>query len=125
MLSVAVKKARASFTLDAQFDLPTPGVVTLFGRSGCGKSTLVQVIAGLLQADAGRVVLDDHLLLDTTRRINRFRRVRAALTTTRLRARRVPRRGARRGARPASGVAGNTIGCGWVGSSRFVIEAAP
>jgi molybdate transport system ATP-binding protein len=69
MLSVAVKKTRGSFALEAQFELPTPGVVTLFGRSGCGKSTLVDVIAGLLQADTGHVVLDDHVLLDTARRI--------------------------------------------------------
>ena len=65
MLSVSVKKRRGTFMLDAQFDLPTPGVVTLFGRSGCGKSTLVNIIAGLLDADRGRVALDDDLLLDT------------------------------------------------------------
>src|ERR1700676_3509978 len=65
MLTVAVKKCRGSFTLDAQFDLPTPGVVTLFGRSGCGKSTLVNIIAGLLDADRGRVALDEDVLLDT------------------------------------------------------------
>ncbi len=65
MLTVAVKKHRGPFTLDAKFDLPTPGVVTLFGRSGCGKSTLVNIIAGLLDADSGRVVLDDNVLLDT------------------------------------------------------------
>jgi len=65
VLSVAVKKRRARFTLDAQFDLPTPGVVTLFGRSGCGKSTLVNIIAGLLDADQGRVALDEDVLLDT------------------------------------------------------------
>ncbi len=70
MLSVTARKTRGSFTLDAQFELPTPGVVTLFGRSGCGKSTLVDLIAGLLEADAGRVVLDDHVLLDTARRID-------------------------------------------------------
>jgi len=59
MLSVAVKKRRGSFSLDACFELPTPGVVALFGRSGCGKTTLVNVIAGLLDADSGRVALDD------------------------------------------------------------------
>ena len=65
MLSVAVKKRRGSFLLDAKFDLPTPGVVTLFGRSGCGKSTLVNIIAGLLDADSGRVALDGEVLLDS------------------------------------------------------------
>jgi molybdate transport system ATP-binding protein len=69
MLHVAVKKLRGTFALDAQFELPTPGVVALFGRSGCGKSTLVNVIAGLLDADSGRVTLDDAVLLDTQRHI--------------------------------------------------------
>jgi molybdate transport system ATP-binding protein len=69
MLSVAVKKRRGSFSLDACFELPTPGVVALFGRSGCGKSTLVNAIAGLLDADSGRVALDDIVLLDTERRL--------------------------------------------------------
>src|SRR5579863_7617716 len=70
MLSVTAKKRRGAFLLDAQFELPTPGVVALFGRSGCGKTTLVSVIAGLLLADSGRVALDDDVLLDTRLRIN-------------------------------------------------------
>jgi molybdate transport system ATP-binding protein len=70
MLQVAAVKHRGSFTLDAQFELPTPGVVALFGRSGCGKTTLVNVIAGLLKAESGRVVLNDALLLDTDRNID-------------------------------------------------------
>jgi molybdate transport system ATP-binding protein len=70
MLSVAVAKQRGSFALDARFELPTPGVVALFGRSGSGKSTLVNVIAGLLGADSGQVTLDGTALLDTQRRID-------------------------------------------------------
>ena len=70
MLTVAAKKQRGAFALEAQFELPTPGVVALFGRSGCGKSTLINVIAGLLKADSGRVVLDDAVLLDTERHID-------------------------------------------------------
>ena len=69
MLRVAVQKRRGSFLLDAHFELPTPGVVALFGRSGCGKSTLVHVIAGLLAADEGGVSLDDILLQDTARQL--------------------------------------------------------
>jgi molybdate transport system ATP-binding protein len=70
VLQVSAKKTRGPFALDAQFELPTPGVVALFGRSGCGKTTLVNIIAGLLEADRGRIALDDVVLLDTERRIH-------------------------------------------------------
>jgi molybdate transport system ATP-binding protein len=69
MLQVAANKRLGAFTLDARFELPTPGVVALFGRSGCGKSTLINLIAGLLDADSGRVALDDVVLLDTGQHI--------------------------------------------------------
>jgi molybdate transport system ATP-binding protein len=65
MLRIRLKKRRANFALDAEFEMPTPGVVALFGRSGCGKSTLVNIIAGLLRADSGSIELDGRVLLDT------------------------------------------------------------
>jgi molybdate transport system ATP-binding protein len=70
MFRVCVKKRRGGFQLDAQFESPTPGVVALFGRSGCGKSTLVHIIAGLLEADAGVIALEDSLLLDTAAHVH-------------------------------------------------------
>ncbi|GJD61492.1 molybdenum ABC transporter ATP-binding protein [Methylobacterium frigidaeris] len=64
MIEVAVRHARGAFALDAAFT--AEGRVTaLFGRSGSGKSTLVDVIAGLLRPDHGRVVVDGVTLLDT------------------------------------------------------------
>ncbi len=70
MLQVAVARQLGAFRLDVKFELPTPGVVALFGPSGCGKTKTVNIIAGLLAADRGRVALDDTVLLDTQQRID-------------------------------------------------------
>lgn len=65
MLRVSALKKRDGFTLQAEFEAPTPGIVALFGRSGCGKTTLVNIISGLLAADEVRIRLDDVVLADT------------------------------------------------------------
>jgi molybdate transport system ATP-binding protein len=65
MLRVSASKKRDGFTLQAEFEAPTPGIVALFGRSGCGKTTLINIIAGLLDADEARIQLDDLVLCDT------------------------------------------------------------
>jgi molybdate transport system ATP-binding protein len=69
MLQVAVHKERGGFSLRADFTAPTPGIVALFGRSGSGKTTLVNIISGLLAADAGAVRLGEEVLTDTQARI--------------------------------------------------------
>jgi molybdate transport system ATP-binding protein len=68
MLEVAVRHAFGGFSLDASFRAP-PGVTVLFGRSGSGKTTVVNAVAGLLMPDAGRIAVDDLVLLDTDRGI--------------------------------------------------------
>ncbi|MEW6583447.1 MAG: ABC transporter ATP-binding protein [Actinomycetota bacterium] len=40
------------------FTVPAGRVAAVVGRSGCGKSTLLSILAGLQDADSGRVVLD-------------------------------------------------------------------
>ncbi len=65
MLEVAVSKRRGGFSLDAALTMPGAGVVALFGRSGCGKTTLVDIIAGLVDPDAGHVRLGGETLVDT------------------------------------------------------------
>ena len=65
MLKVRVVKRRDGFTLDANFEAPTPGVVALFGRSGCGKTTMIDIISGLLGAEEARIELDGRVLQDT------------------------------------------------------------
>jgi molybdate transport system ATP-binding protein len=87
MLRVDVRKQRGDFSLDARFTASSPGVTALFGRSGCGKSTLISLIAGLLDADGGRIQLGDDVLLDCERRVRvdaRDRRVGVVFQDARL-----------------------------------------
>jgi len=50
---------------NVSLDFPTGELVALLGPSGCGKTTLLRIIAGLENADAGRVFLDGEDASDT------------------------------------------------------------
>ena len=69
-LKVAAAQGLGAFSLDVAFELPTPGVASLFGPSGCGKSSTINVIAGLLRPERGQVTLDYSTLLDTERGVD-------------------------------------------------------
>lgn len=66
MIEVDVSLARSSgFRLEASFTAPDAGVTALFGRSGCGKTTLIQLVAGALRPDSGRIAVDGETFVDT------------------------------------------------------------
>jgi molybdate transport system ATP-binding protein len=65
-LEVSVTRRLGAFTLDARF-VSEGRLTALFGRSGSGKSSLVNVIAGLLRPERGRIVVDGTTLIDTAR----------------------------------------------------------
>ncbi len=68
MLSVDVSHRLGEFALDAAFE--TNGRLTaLFGPSGSGKTTLVNLIAGLMKPERGRIAVDDRVLTDSERRV--------------------------------------------------------
>jgi len=46
-------------------DLPRGKIVSIFGPNGCGKSTLMNMVAGLVQPDAGEILFDGKSLKDT------------------------------------------------------------
>jgi len=69
MLAVDVEKRLGDFAIAARFE-SAAGVTALFGPSGAGKTTLVNMIAGLISPDRGRIVLDDTVLFDSGRRID-------------------------------------------------------
>jgi molybdate transport system ATP-binding protein len=69
VLAVDVEKRLGDFTLAAEF-AAAEGVTALFGPSGAGKSTIVNLIAGLIAPDRGRIALDDTVLFDSGARID-------------------------------------------------------
>jgi molybdate transport system ATP-binding protein len=64
VLSVDVEKRLGQFFISAAFE-SAGGVTALFGASGAGKTTLVNMIAGLIAPDRGRVTLDGDPLFDS------------------------------------------------------------
>jgi len=69
-LSVHIYKELRDFTLNVQFD-SDGGVMALLGASGCGKSMTLKCIAGLEVPDRGTIVLNDRVLFDSTKHINK------------------------------------------------------
>ena len=63
-IEVDVRHQLGAFSLNARF-AAGPGVTALFGRSGSGKTTIVNIIAGLVRPQSGRVVVDGETLVDT------------------------------------------------------------
>ena len=48
----------ATIYRDFDLDIPRGKLVSVFGPNGCGKSTLINMIAGLIPADAGEILFD-------------------------------------------------------------------
>ena len=69
MLVVDVEKKLGDFSLNALF-AGESGATVLFGPSGAGKTSIINMIAGLLKPDRGRIVLDGEVLFDDAARIN-------------------------------------------------------
>jgi molybdate transport system ATP-binding protein len=65
VLSVEVGKQLGTFKLTVRFQA-TGGATALFGPSGAGKTSVINMIAGLLRPDCGRIALDDTVLFDTS-----------------------------------------------------------
>ena len=65
-IEIAVAHQLGTFTLAADF--ASDGRLTaLFGRSGSGKTSLVNIIAGLIRPQRGRIAIDGQVLLDSER----------------------------------------------------------
>ena len=64
MLSVDVEKQLGDFAVRATFEA-ADGVTALFGPSGSGKTSIINMVAGLVTPDRGRIMCNGTLLFDS------------------------------------------------------------
>lgn len=69
MLVVQIYKKLAEFDLDVSFQVED-NILGLMGASGSGKSMILKCIAGIETPDRGRIVLNNHVLFDSEKKIN-------------------------------------------------------
>lgn len=64
-LAVDVALARGGRTIAARFAVVPGAITALVGPSGVGKTTVLDIVAGLLRPDRGRITLGGELLFDS------------------------------------------------------------
>jgi len=69
MLAVQTEKQLGEFAVNVSFTSDT-AATALFGPSGAGKTSVINMIAGLLKPERGRIVLGDEVLFDSVTGIN-------------------------------------------------------
>jgi molybdate transport system ATP-binding protein len=65
MLEVDVQKNLGSFSINVAFSVKIPGITALFGPSGAGKTSVVNMVAGLLRPDQGRITVNGNPVFDS------------------------------------------------------------
>lgn len=66
---VDVERRLGQRTIALAFTAPA-GLTALFGPSGAGKTTVLNLVAGLLRPDRGRIVVGGRMMVDTARAID-------------------------------------------------------
>lgn len=68
-ISFSARKKLSGFTLDVSWEINNE-LAVIFGYSGAGKSMTLQMIAGLLAPDEGKIVLGETVLFDSDHTVN-------------------------------------------------------
>jgi molybdate transport system ATP-binding protein len=69
-LGMQLGSASGPVQLDVDAHIESKSFVTLFGPSGAGKTTILRMLAGLMQPQRGRIVVDGVTWFDAERRIH-------------------------------------------------------
>ena len=70
MLRVDLEKRLGDFRLSLEFQSVESGITALFGPSGSGKTTVLNLIAGLVRPDRGRISVNGRVLFDAEKKID-------------------------------------------------------
>ncbi|MFO0996454.1 MAG: molybdenum ABC transporter ATP-binding protein [Alphaproteobacteria bacterium] len=68
-VEISIARRLGDFHLDVTFACGA-GVTALFGQSGAGKTSVINMIAGLIRPDRGRIVVDGRVLFDSDKHID-------------------------------------------------------
>ena len=70
MLDIRVFRRQGGFQVDADFKTENTGITALFGPSGAGKTSVINMVAGLIRPDRGRIVVQGRVLFDSERGVD-------------------------------------------------------
>ena len=66
----SIKLQRKEFSIEAEFDIPSRGVMGIFGHSGSGKTTLLRCIAGLEKDAHGQIEINGQTWLSNDQNLS-------------------------------------------------------
>jgi molybdate transport system ATP-binding protein len=69
MLIVDIEKKLGDFSLSARFEGES-GVTALFGPSGSGKTSIINMVAGLIRPDRGKILIDAETAYDSASNVD-------------------------------------------------------
>ena len=69
-MKIGIKHQQGNFSLSVFFEGAESGVTALFGPSGAGKTSVVNMVAGLMRPDAGRIAINGRCLFDSAQGID-------------------------------------------------------
>jgi molybdate transport system ATP-binding protein len=69
-LEIGIRHKQGSFSLSVFFRGAESGVTALYGPSGAGKTSVVNMVAGLMRPDAGRIAINGQCLFDSAQGID-------------------------------------------------------
>jgi molybdate transport system ATP-binding protein len=70
MLDVNVRRIQGVFTVETSFVSQGAGITALFGPSGAGKTSVINMVAGLVRPDSGRIVVNGETFFDSENNVN-------------------------------------------------------